>query len=110
MKNKLSYKKCFFKADYEEINKELKSIDWKLIGEKDGVQDMVRVFYGTLEKVIEEKVPCVQANKRRQKKRVPVWMTLDIRRNIRNRNKAWNDYRKYKTEESLRLFEGCEMI
>lgn len=84
-------RKCFFKANFVEISRGLSRINWQIpIGREDSVETMVRTFYTEMARIIDQNVPSVSVIRTgRGGKRDPKWMTVEIKRNMSDRKKAW---------------------
>src|ERR1700733_9798909 len=90
----------FFKADYELVRKRLREKDLEGAVQGLEVNEAWRKFKELLRGIIEENIP----KHKRTNKRRP-WVTREVQRKRRAKNKAWKSFQKLKRQTK----EGLEM-
>ena len=90
----------FYKGDYESMNKKLTEIDWDLIFEGNNCEKCWSLFHSILDKLIHKYVP-----KKKPHNYGCPWITKDLSKILRNKNRSWRLYFKNKTRENWNLFK-----
>src|SRR6218665_3810021 len=93
----------FLKADYDLMRNRLKAKNLESAVRGMEVNDAWEKFNGIMREIIEKNIPnCKRTNKRRP------WVTRDVQKKRREKNKAWKKFRKLK--EEIRNGLSCENV
>lgn len=110
MKSNESYKRLNFRrANYAQINEDLKSINWKILDSLP-LESAVAQFYCMINQIIEKFVP-----KRGKKGKYPFWYDAQLIANLKAKERARNKYKKsdsdghYAEYSRLRAKTKCEI-
>jgi len=83
----------FFKADYELVRRKLKEKDLESAVRGMGVNDAWKTFSEIMREIIKDNIPkCKNTNKKRP------WVTREVQRKRRAKNKAWKKFQKLKKD------------
>ena len=94
----------FYRVKYDQMRTEMSTMRWgEMMGDKD-VNGMWHTLKTTLYGMIEKYVP-----KRKRKGKVkPKWMDGELSKTIEKKRKAWDNFKKKKTEESKTEYKSLE--
>ena len=93
---------CFNKGDYHRIKENLCRIDWDAEIGSDNIEIAWLKFQSIMNKTIEQFIPKFKP----RDKLSPQWMDSEIRMSIKERNKAWNVYKKNKNVANWENFKS----
>ena len=94
----------YAKGDYDEMRRRASSIQWDLELENLGVEDSWCFIKSRLEEMTEALVPMTK----KKGARSPPWMDGEVKRAIREKKKAWKEWKRTKREEAKRVYKSCE--
>jgi len=90
----------FWRGNYVAINEALKKVNWELEFAGLQAEGMWQVFRNTLLRLINDFVPC-RTEKKRGRNR---WISKSTVRQIKVRNRAWNDYKKSRCDGDYKKY------
>jgi hypothetical protein len=94
----------FAKGDYDEMRRRADNIQWDLELMNLGVEDSWCFIKRKLLEMMESLVPMT----RKRGARAPPWMDGEVRRAIREKKKAWKEWKTTKREEAKRVYKNSE--
>ena len=84
----------YSKANYREMRARAKSVNWSREMDGRDVEECWTFFKGFLDEVVNEYVPL----KRKKGKSAPPWMNKEIKMAIKEKKKAWDEWKRRKGE------------
>lgn len=92
IKRNFKTKMLFYKCDYNVLNEYLLKQDWSFISSAINIQNIIEIFYQTLNSAISIHVPCKVINKQYK---YPPWYNSAIINIIKEKNKYHRLWKKY---------------
>lgn len=80
----ISTSKNYYKADFQEIEKELNKIDWEIVWSGNNIEVNTEKFYSKLNSIIDSHVPTVSNS---SKTTYPPWFSFELIKNIIRKKK-----------------------
>ena len=94
----------YSKANYRQMKSKMISVNWSKEMEARNVEECWSFFKGFLDSIVDEFVPL----KRKKGKRAPPWMNGEIKLAIKEKKKAWDDWKRRKGETEKRVYKKSE--
>ena len=91
----------YYRADYDSIRSALQTIHWETRLESKSVDEAWGEFLSIIEGLLEKHIPL----KRNKKRKSQPWINLEVKSEIRAKNKAWKEYKKDKSIEKWEIFK-----
>lgn len=91
----------FRRANFHQLYDKLLQTDWSCLELYSNVDETCDVFYTIINKIFDECVPKFKKTSRSY----PPWYSAEIKNNIRCKELAYKNYKKYKTEYYLNQFK-----
>lgn len=90
-------------ANFEQINKELKEIEWNKVLDQKTTEEKWQKFKNIIYQKRAEHVKLMKVRKPRN--RTARWMNYKIKKEIKKRNRAWRTYKNHATHENLSKYK-----
>ena len=91
---------CFKRGDFDKMRENVKTINWTVLLQDKEVEEAWNTFQNIMNRLIESNVP----KSKPKSNKSPPWFNKEIRTKIKNKNKAWSNYRKHKSTEAWENF------
>jgi hypothetical protein len=99
-------KRNLYKGNYETMAYKLNQVDWVLTLKDCDCEKAWDIFLQRITEIIEEEVPVFKHKSKNRK----LWMNKETRLAIKDKNKAWNKYKKHKTQDNWESFTKCRNL
>ena len=92
------------KANIDNINQDLSAIDWHNELKDLDTNEALNYFHNKVDETVRRNVPL----KLRRLKTRPIWLTKCLKKKLRKKQKAWDQYKKVKTPNNYEKYKKCE--
>lgn len=98
---------CYFKGNYEEINKELENVDWENLLARGSIEDLWTRFADKLSNISEKNIP---VSKSKPKNYDTPWMNPDTLSAIQLKRKMWKKYKYCRNPQNKERYNQAKAV